>query len=550
LAGKVLALALLPILAVAALTVYAMFSANGLLDRTLTRVEVRQSAAWHVQTPLIESSNSMLQLTNALAAMIEAHERSLLSGNPGLAKRTHERRSDVDAALTDFEGDIRHLAKEVRAADLLERAREDETIPDDLPLRLGFLERSPVMLSQLIALVDDANQRTIAALEEGATERAIRNFLYEERALVQTIQTRLDRMSVMATDVLEGVQAIQASRAESAHRAARTTAAERTRWLLVILAVGIGAVTLAAGMFAVRNVARPLDGMMTSMRRMAGGDMTAPIPQGYDDELGDMASALEVFKSYAVEAERANRAKSDFLATMSHELRTPLNAILGYAQVLEQELMGPLGNPRYRDYAADIHRSGRHLLDLISDVLDLSKVEAGHYEIVEESVDIEEVVDSAFALVRPQAQEKGVILLPDTKRYGCRVRGDRRAIRQILLNLIWNAVKYTPSGGTVAIELGVDSGCAITVRDTGPGIPEADRERVFEPFTRGRPATNGCQDGTGIGLALCRRLAALHDAELELISEEGVGTAVTLRFPAGRLGACSEKTELARDAVS
>ena len=235
-------------------------------------------------------------------------------------------------------------------------------------------------------------------------------------------------------------------------------------------------------------------------------------------------------------AEAANRAKSQFLANMSHELRTPLNAIIGFAEVIEREMFGKAGNRRYVEYAADIAASGRHLVDLIGDVLDMSKIEAGRYEIEEETIDLRATLDSALAIVRGQARQAGVLLeiRPDTAGR-IAARADDRALRQVLLNLLSNAVKFTPKGGRVDVWLAADSaGIEFAVADTGVGIAPEDLPHVTEPFRQAH-GVGAVYGGTGLGLAISRRLVEMHGGRLELESARGEGTRARVVLPPERL---------------
>ncbi len=236
------------------------------------------------------------------------------------------------------------------------------------------------------------------------------------------------------------------------------------------------------------------------------------------------------------DAERASRAKSEFLALMSHELRTPLNAVLGFSELLMSEAFGPLGNPRYRDYAADIRDSGAHLLALIDDILDLSRIEAGRLPMANEGVDLTAMSAQAIGMVRDKAVEGAVTLRADIARDLPMLLGDPRAIRQMLLNLLANAVKFTPSGGTAMLTATVtpDGGIGIMVADTGVGIPASDLFRIQEPFERADVTIARNTDGAGLGLPIVKRLVELHGGRLELTSEIGVGTSAVLIFPANR----------------
>jgi PAS domain S-box-containing protein len=237
------------------------------------------------------------------------------------------------------------------------------------------------------------------------------------------------------------------------------------------------------------------------------------------------------------QAEAASRAKSGFLANMSHELRTPLNAIIGFAELIRTETMGPVGNRTYCDYAKDIHDSGHHLLSLINDVLDLSKIEADRMVLDEETVDLSSVVATCIRMSRTQATRGGVSLVADIDPKASLVRGEQRRLMQVVLNLISNAVKYTRQGGsvTVATRMACDGSLELIVRDTGCGIAERDLAVVMQPFGQIDNPYNRINQGTGLGLPLARRLVELHDGALLLESKVGVGTTATVMLPADRV---------------
>ncbi|HYM30126.1 MAG TPA: PAS-domain containing protein [Candidatus Cybelea sp.] len=235
-------------------------------------------------------------------------------------------------------------------------------------------------------------------------------------------------------------------------------------------------------------------------------------------------------------AETASRAKSEFLANMSHELRTPLNAVLGFAELMHREIFGPLGHAKYRDYARDIHDSGAHLLGLINDILDLAKIEAGKRELVEESIDIADLVDSTADLLVPRARTAQLELTARTPGDVPALYAERRAVKQMLLNLLSNAVKFTPAGGRIVVEAGrrPDFGLDIAVIDTGIGMSPADLGKALEPFGQVDSSLERKYEGSGLGLPLVKSLAELHGGSLELKSQPGRGTTATIHFPASR----------------
>ncbi|MCZ6859219.1 MAG: PAS domain-containing protein [Alphaproteobacteria bacterium] len=236
------------------------------------------------------------------------------------------------------------------------------------------------------------------------------------------------------------------------------------------------------------------------------------------------------------EAEIANRTKSEFLANMSHELRTPLNAIIGFAEIIMDEVLGPAGNEKYRGYAKDINDSGQHLLKIINDILDLSKIETGQAALCVEEIDVPEALRDSLKLIRERARSAGVGLVADIDSQTLpKLRADRRMLKQILVNLLSNAVKFTPQGGRVTVSAHCDpaTGYALTVADTGIGIALEDIPKALARFEQVDAKLDRRYEGTGLGLPLSKAFVELHGGSLELESEVGVGTTVTVRFPTG-----------------
>jgi signal transduction histidine kinase len=235
-------------------------------------------------------------------------------------------------------------------------------------------------------------------------------------------------------------------------------------------------------------------------------------------------------------ADSANRAKSSFLANMSHELRTPLNAIIGFTELMQSHTFGPINNPKYEEYLGDIHFSARHLLEIINDVLDMSKIEAGKVELIESEVIVRELIDSVLRIMDDRAQAASVTLefaAPDTLPH---LRADQRLVRQILINLVSNAIKFTPPGKKVTIQAGVPEGNGLRflVEDEGCGIPPSKLVHVLEPFGQANDPRYYAGQGTGLGLPLAKAMAELHGGTLALESTEGKGTRVWVDFPAER----------------
>jgi len=240
------------------------------------------------------------------------------------------------------------------------------------------------------------------------------------------------------------------------------------------------------------------------------------------------------------EALAASRAKSRFLANMSHELRTPLNAIIGFSEMTMREMFGPVG-PRYQEYARLVHESGTHLLDLINSVLDMSKIEAGKFELGEELFDLQEAAQSAVRFLKIPAERAGVTVKLDIAADARLVFADRRAIKQILVNLLSNGVKYTQPGGEVRVSARARHGIEIQVEDTGTGISKADLERLGRPFEQVENSEVRAKEGTGLGLALVKSLAKMHGGEAVIESALGEGTTVTVRLPYAAVDANGER---------
>jgi two-component system, cell cycle sensor histidine kinase PleC len=267
----------------------------------------------------------------------------------------------------------------------------------------------------------------------------------------------------------------------------------------------------------------------------------------HQSEKDALIAELETAKSMSDEArsraEEANMAKSRFLASMSHELRTPLNAILGFSEVMSNEVLGPLDNPTYREYAQDIHDSGEHLLNLINEILDLSRVEAGRHSLTEEVMKLADTVEDAVHMMTLKARSKDIKIISNFEKTLTSIWTDERSIRQITLNLLSNAVKFTPTGGEITVKIGWTGGGGqyISVKDNGPGIPEDEIPIVLSTFGQGSIAIKNAEQGTGLGLPIVQALMHLHGGIFDLRSKLREGTEALAIFPRDRVVIAAKK---------
>ena len=416
-------------------------------------------------------------------------------------------------------------------------------------------------------LIDHADAETTRRAE--AAIAALPGFIDETRALFLRTTTapsdaermRLERHHDKWLDIRPSLTVYtESARQHVAEHAAQSyEALKRLETRLSLLA----GVALAGGLVALGLtwylilflIARPVTSLVAAMRRIATGDTSAPVPNlDHRSEVGDMARAVQVFKEKSIENQRlheeearrgvelarardeaqmASRTKSEFLANMSHELRTPLNAIIGFSEVMLAQLYGPIGNARYVEYAKDIHQSGRHLLEIINDILDIAKVEAGKLELRLERVAIADVFSACRRLMQERAAAAGVTLVIESPGAVSEIVADEIRLRQILLNLLSNAIKFTPRGGQVSlrVERTATAQCKFHITDTGIGMTEQELALAVQPFTQIDNTLARRYDGTGLGLPLTRALVELHGGSLLLDSRPGYGTTATVALP-------------------
>jgi cell cycle sensor histidine kinase DivJ len=298
------------------------------------------------------------------------------------------------------------------------------------------------------------------------------------------------------------------------------------------------------------RVIKPLGLITQTLQSVTQGEFRGEIPLQYrQDEIGQFARALELFRANALErqrlelevikshaaaqtAEASNRVKSEFLANMSHELRTPLNAIIGFSDILKQKMFGPL-SARYEEYADLIHESGQHLLNLISDILDVAKIEAGKFTLDLQKLDLPEIVSACLQMMKRRAEEREITLAARLPERCPPCVADPRALKQVLLNLLSNAIKFTPPGGTIDLRVEIVEGdrVRIVVRDNGIGIPKDALARIGQAFEQASNDPMSAREGTGLGLALVRALVGRHGGTLSIDSVEKMGTVVTIELP-------------------
>jgi two-component system cell cycle sensor histidine kinase PleC len=301
----------------------------------------------------------------------------------------------------------------------------------------------------------------------------------------------------------------------------------------LLLALTIGLMVAAAGVFALKGGDGREQKLVASEQLLLA--TVAELRQSrrsLEEQAQQLADLAERYHEQKSCAEAANRAKAEFLANMSHELRTPLNAIIGFSEMMGAGIFGPLGPDRYREYCTDIHQSGQYLLDVINDILDMSKIEAGRIHLEREEIALDAFLQDALRVISARGNDKKLRLIADVTP-GARLTADNRLLKQVVLNLLSNSVKFTPEGGRVVVRGRALRGhVAIAIADSGIGIPKTALAKLGRPFEQVESQLTKSHQGSGLGLAIAKSLTELHGGTMRIRSQLGRGTIVLLRLPA------------------
>jgi signal transduction histidine kinase len=399
--------------------------------------------------------------------------------------------------------------------------------PATSPVRLGFVPPAE----------DERELRAIRAKSERLSA-VIRQLIDFETGAAPgegppRLRTRAEQLA-SGVNQLATVLANRTTAKTDALIAENASAYASSRNLFVGVAAGAIVLALLLGFVLSWSLIGPIQRIDSRLAAIASGDFSGHVAVKNRDELGELAANVnrmnDELRRLYTELETASQHKSEFLANMSHELRTPLNAIIGFSQVLRERMVGDL-NEKQEEYLDDVVSSGNHLLSLINDVLDLSKVEAGQVELEIAPFSMREALERGVVMVRERATKDCVQVALSADRQVDVVEGDERRIRQVIFNLLSNAVKFTPEGGSVDVASSrLDSEVWVSVVDTGPGIAPQDQERIFEEFRQTDLGT-AQREGTGLGLALSKRLIELHGGRIWVESEPGKGSTFTFTLP-------------------
>jgi signal transduction histidine kinase len=497
-------------------------------------------------------SRASNRLLGALGRKSNSLSRSISSSDPLINEML--RVADISWPMRSDAGIDRHA---IMDAILAERTPSPQMLQ-------SFAEMKGRVATSWMVVGDDARLPEFPPVMKAAVARA--NWLYFTDFMTlraKTIQALSEGKIVHLTgrDWVQlsnpGVDSIMAIAKTAlnlteSYAAQQLAMARRNFYFAIALMLTSIALASFAAVYVMWRVIRPLRTITGTLAAIAAGKMRGEIPFGdRQDEIGQFAHALRIFRDSALErirlekalldsrvaqetAETSSRIKSEFLANMSHELRTPLNAVIGFSDIMQHQVKGPL-DAAYQEYAALINESGHHLLNLVSDILDLAKIEAGKFNIDPHPMDLIETVDLCLRLTQRRAEEGDIKLVRTVQQDTLMLTADPRACKQILLNLLSNAVKFTRRGGTVEVMVATTGDrVSLAVRDTGIGIPADLLPRIGSAFEQASNDPMLAREGTGLGLALVKALVAQHGGRISIESQENVGTTVSIDLPRGQ----------------
>ena len=361
--------------------------------------------------------------------------------------------------------------------------------------------------------------------------------LTRERQVDKALQLRLrqavplaDRLEVLTNEIVNRAEADMLAKIDESQEVYQAS-----RWVIIGFAFGSIGLALLLGYALSLSLTRPVRQMDERLRQIASGDFSQRVDVPNRDELGTLAAQLnrmnDELRTLYQQLEAANQHKSEFLANMSHELRTPLNAVIGFSEVLGEQLFGDL-NAKQTEYVKHINASGQHLLSLINDILDLSKIEAGYMELDLSIVHLPQTLENTLILIKERAERHGIHVTLEVDESVGELEADERKLKQILLNLLSNALKVTPDNGHIGLRAKACKGSIeIAVKDTGIGIAPEDQEMIFEEFSQVTRDASADHAGTGLGLALTRRLIEMHAGTIRVRSKLGQGATFTFTLP-------------------
>jgi signal transduction histidine kinase len=536
--------------------------ASASLDLAVSRMRALHRTFIDTATPRIaDGYRSFVDRGNRIKSQLqEALAHLGASGDPtAITALDNEIRITLGTIIGMEAGEMRSnlemVATAYLAAGLLNEAANVDDADRVLGLRERFreVEEAVRRIRLILSTSTPENRRVLITamplIAFGRGADSIFDLRLAELKARESAAIVLTENDILARDLTLSVSALVGEARKAAYRASGELRKNLAQARLLQTSVAVLAVVVAlliGWIYVGRRVISRLLALGRTMEEQAAG-RDVPIPDDGDDEISDMADTLRDFvkqRSRAEEAlrhakeaaERADSAKSEFLATMSHELRTPLNSIIGFSEIIEGQMLGPVGVGKYVEYANDIHTSGHYLLDIINDILDISKIEAGRMELDDTEIDVVEAIDASVLLVKAQAEENGLSIETGAPEGLPGLRADERALKQMLLNLLSNAVKFTRRNGTILVTAGAgEQGLSVSVTDTGIGIAADQIGTVMEPFGQVQGVMTRSHGGTGLGLPVVKSLIELHGGTLTLQSEVGAGTSVALHFPVERV---------------